>query len=165
MNIGGAQIDLSGLIGVLVSIVTALLGWLAVKVKGAAQASTDKSKTEQAGLKVAALVTAMAGKAWDTLAPKLQAALADGTISPEERSAIEAQVKLLVADFTSEDDLKALADALGLPLPGLIAKIASMLIGIFTSAHDPAINTVSAKAYPVAPMEKPISMVDLAPNP
>jgi hypothetical protein len=91
----------------------------------------------------------MAGRAWDRLSPQIQVALSDGTISPAERLEIEATVKALVAEFTSSDDLAALASALGLPLPGLIAKIASMLIGMFTSAHDVTNTATSSLQYPL----------------
>lgn len=142
--------DLTPLIGALISLVALAIGWLTKRAAAAAAASTATSKAQLAGIKLAAIGAAMLGKAWDTLSPRLQVALADGTISAQERAEIETAVKGLLADFTSEDELKGITEALGLPLPGVVAKIASYLIGQFTAAHDPTIPTASAKAYPVA---------------
>lgn len=149
MDIAGTHIDLSGIVGVVLSLVAALIGLAASKVRAASEASAAKSKTESAMLKVAALATSLAGRAWDKLSPQLQLALADGAISATERADIERSVKELLADFTSSDDLEKLAVALGLPMPLLIGKIASMLIGMFTSAHDVTNTATSALQYPL----------------
>jgi hypothetical protein len=143
-------IDLTPLLGGLLSIISALIGWALLKVKNAAQAAETTSKTQATMLKLAALVTAMLGRAWDRLSPTIQAAIADGEVTAEERAQLEAEVRLLVSEFATQDDLKAMATILGLPLPGLIAKIASMMLDTFTKAHDPANSTVSSLAFPVA---------------
>ena len=101
-----------------------------------------------AGLKLAAIGASLLQKGWDHIGPEVQTALADGTISAEERAAIEASVKELLADATDEATLKEIGDALGLPLAGVVAKVASWLIGKWTQAHDPTITTVSANQFP-----------------
>lgn len=143
-------VDLTPLLGGLLSIISALIGWALLKVKNAAAAAEQTNKTQATLLKLASLVTAMTGRAWDRLAPKVQAIIADGQVTAEERVALEAEVRLLVAEFATEDDLKQMATILGLPLPGLIAKIATMMLDTFTKAHDPNNQTVSALAFPVA---------------
>ena len=143
-------IDLSGLLGTLASILTALLGWVAISIKKKQEASAQQSKAETALLKLAAIATSMAGKAWDTLSPDIQAALADGKMTAEERAHIEAHIGELLKDFASSDDLKLIAEALGIPLPGLVAKIAAMLIEKFAFAHDPSTPSQSKLAFPVA---------------
>ena len=143
-------IDLTSILGLLATIVTGLLGWLANSIKKKQEASAAQSKAEVALLKLAAIATGMAGRAWDTLAPEVQKALADGKMTSDERAVIEAKVQELLKDFASADDLKAIADALGIPLPGLVAKIAAMLIEKFAFAHDPTTPTQSRLAFPVA---------------
>ena len=142
-------IDIGPILAALASLVTVAITWAAKKVAAKAAADTAKTKTETAALKLAALATSLAGRAWDKLSVPVQKALADGTISADERAEIEAVVAALVKDFTSEDDLNALADALGRPLPGLIAKLAALILGIFARAHDPDIKTESSLAFPV----------------
>ena len=101
-------------------------------------------------VKLGAIAVALAGRAWDRLSPMVQAALADGRMTQEERTAIEEAVRELVKDFASADDLTKIAEAVGLPLPGLLAKLAAMVIERFAFAHDPDIATASALVYPVA---------------
>jgi hypothetical protein len=147
MTIGGTSFDISPLIAGLVALFGAALTWLSNRVK---QAQVAAAATAGAELKVAALVTSIAGKAWDTLSPELQKILADGKVSAEERAELEAVALKLAREATSEDNLADLARAFSLPLPGLIAKIASMLLDVFTKAHDATNQSVSALAFPVA---------------
>lgn len=142
-------IDLSSILAGLASLVTILIGWAVSSLRKKADADTVKSKAETALLKIAAIAASMAQRAWTTLSPKVQLALADGKMSVEERAEIEAAVQVLLKDFTSDDDLKALAEALGLPLPGVIAKITSLIISSFAFAHDPTNPTQSRLAFPV----------------
>jgi len=132
---------------VLGAVASIVVPWLLSKWQTSQSANANANT---ALVKLGAIALGMAGRAWDKLAPQVQAALADGTISADERAAIEASVKELLKDFTSEDDLKAIGEALGLPLAGIIAKIASMLIEKFAIAHDPTNPAVSALAYPVS---------------
>jgi hypothetical protein len=142
-------IDLSAVITGLMTIVTALIGWVAVFVKRKQEAATAESKATQAWLKLAEVVTAIAGKGWDRLGPELQTALADGKIDAAERTKIEEVAKALLDEVTDAGTLEVLAKAVGLPVPGIVAWIASKLIDLWTQAHDPDIPTVSSKAYPV----------------
>lgn len=143
-------VDLSGLLGTLASILTALLGWVAVSIKKKQAAAAEQSKAETSLLKLAAIAAGLAGKAWDTLSPDIQAALADGKMTPEERLHIEAHVGDLLKEFADGDELKQIAEALGLPLPGLVAKIAAMLIEKFAFAHDPTTPAQSKLEFPVS---------------
>ena len=151
-------IDLTPLIGVVFSILSALGGWVLLKIKNAQAAAEQTNKTQATLLKLAALVTTMLGRAWDRLSPQVQAAIADGKITAEERAALEKEIGSLALEFVSQDDLTAMATILGLPFPGLIAKLASMVLDTFTKAHDPSNPTVSALAFPVSPGDAP-SMV------
>lgn len=142
-------IDLSGVLGGLASLLGLLIAWAVNSLRKKADADTKRSKAETALLKVAAIASAMAQRAWTTLSPQLQAALADGKMSAEERAEIEKSVQVLIKDFTSDDDLKQIAEALGLPLPGVIAKIASLIISTFAFAHDTTNPSQSRLAFPV----------------
>lgn len=142
--------DLTPLLGALVTILGSLLSWAAVKVGKAADAAKQEKSAQAALLRVAALASTLVGRAWDTLAPQVQAAIADGKVTAEERAALERAIRGLVGQFVTEDELAALAKALGLPLPGLVAKLASMVLDTFTKAHDPDVPTESALAFPVS---------------
>lgn len=143
-------IDLSGLLTPLLGIITALLGWALNSLRRKQEAQTQQSKAETALLKLGVIAMGMAGRAWDTLSPKIQLALADGKMSAEERAEIEKAVQELLKDFASADDLANIASALGLPLPGIISKIAAMVIEKFAFAHDATNPTASALSFPVA---------------
>jgi hypothetical protein len=153
MDVTKYGIDMGTVLKLVASIVTALLGLLAAKMQrskaDADAAAADKSRADLALLRLGTIGVAMLGRAWDRLSPLVQAALADGKITAEERAAIEAAVKGLLSEFTSEDELAEIGRALGLPMAGIIAKIASFLIDRWTQAHDPTVPTVSAKAFPV----------------
>jgi hypothetical protein len=142
--------DMTLILPALGSILVALLGYLTTWLKRKAEAETNASKAQTALLKLGNIAVAMAGRAWDALGPIVQQSLADGKMTAEERSQIEAKVEALLKDFASADDLADIASALGLPLPGLIAKIAAMIIEKFAFAHDPANITQSKLAFPVA---------------
>jgi len=139
---------LISLLPYLMPVVTGLLAWVANSISKRNAAAAQESKAVVAGLKLAAIGASLLQKGWDHIGPEVQTALADGTISAEERAAIEASVKELLADATDEATLKEIGDALGLPLAGVVAKVASWLIGKWTQAHDPAITTVSANQFP-----------------
>ena len=142
-------IDLTQILALLATVVTGLLGWLANSIKKKQEASAAQSKAETALLKLAAIAAGMAGRAWSNLSPVVQKAMADGKLDAPERAEIEAKVQELLKDFASADDLKLIADALGIPLPGLVAKIAAMLIEKFAFAHDPTTPNQSRLAFPV----------------
>lgn len=109
-----------------------------------------KMKADSAWTKLANIGVALAGKAWDRLGPTVQAALADGKITAEERAAIEQAAVDLLDEVTDKKTLEEIASAVGLPLPGIIAWLASGFIDTWTKAHDPANTDVSVKAFPVA---------------
>ena len=146
-------IDLTSILTALAGIVTALLGRAANSIRKRQEAQAEASKAEKALIQLGVIAVGMAGRAWDKLSPEIQKAFADGKMSPEERAGIEALVGELLKDFASSDDLESIAKTLGLPLPGIIAKIAAMLIERFAFAHDPANPGVSRLAYPVAQPE------------
>lgn len=143
-------IDLTPLITLAISLLSTLLGWAGLKVGRAADAAKAEKTAQAALLRIGVLATTILGRAWDTLAPQVQAAIADGKVTAEERAALERAVRSLVGQFVGEDELEQLARAIGLPLPGLIAKLASMVLDQFTKAHDPDVPTESALAFPVA---------------
>lgn len=147
-------IDLTPIIGAVISGIGLALTWLIHKMQAsraaADAAAATTSSAQFALIRVGELGVLMLGRTWDALSPKMQVMLADGKITAEERAEIEAILRDLLDEFTSEDELEKLARALGLPLAGVIAKIASFVIEKFTAAHDPTIPTVSANAYPVS---------------
>jgi hypothetical protein len=134
------------------TILTGLLAWAASSIAKKNAASAQESKVLVAGLKLAAIVTALLQKGWEHIGPEVQTALADGKLDAAERAAIESSVQELLKDATDEATLKEIGDALGLPLAGIVAKIASHLIEKWTSAHDPSITTASANAFPTPAM-------------
>ena len=144
-------IDLSGILGAVASIVTALLGWVLVSIRRKQEASAAQTKAETALLRLAEVIVTLAGKAWGELSPRVQAALAnDGKIDAAERAEIEIIVAKLVTEFTDSKVLGDIASALGLPMPGLIARIAAGIIDMVTKAHDPGItNSMAPAAFPV----------------
>ena len=144
-----SSMNWSPILGLLVTLVTGLLTWLANSIKNHNAAATEASKAQTAALKLAAIGTALLQKAWGSLSPVLQQSLADGKLTGEERAALEVQVQALLKEVTDEDTLKEIGEALGLPLAGIIAKLASYLIGVWTEAHDTAVPTSSAKTFPI----------------
>jgi len=157
MTIGGATIDLGPILGLLATIITGLLGWLATGIKSRQAAQTAQDKATTALLKLAAIAASLLSKGWGQLSPVLQQAFADGSFSDADRAAVEAAVQKLLKDVTDEATLAEIGSALGLPLPGIIAKIAASLIERWTQAHDPVITTVSANTFPVAGASVPDS--------
>ena len=141
--------DWTPILGVLATLIGGLLTWLANSIKKKNEAATAQSNAETALLKLAAIATGMAGRAWASLSPVIQASMADGKLEASERAVIEAKVQELLKDFASADDLALIASALGIPLPGLVAKIAAMLIEKFAFAHDATTPQQSRLAFPV----------------
>lgn len=144
-----SNMDWSPVLALLGTIITGLLGWLAKWIAAKNKADEAKSKAESALFKLAAIGSSLLQKGWTTIGPDLQAALADGKITAEERALIEVKVAALLKDATDADTLKEIADALGLPLAGVVAKIAATLIETWTRAHDPAVPAESKLTYPV----------------
>jgi hypothetical protein len=145
------------LVPTLGTILTALLALVLNAIRKKQEADANASKSQIALLKLGEIVATLAGKAWNELSPKIQAALAnDGKIDAAERAEIEVVVASLVKDFTDAASLTEIAKALGLPLPGLIARIAAGIIDIVTKAHDPDIkDSASPAAFPVQDFNGP----------
>jgi len=143
---------LVSMIPYIVPVVTGLLAWVANSIAKRNSAAAAESKALTAGLKLAAIGAALLQKGWTHIGPEVQTALADGKIDESERATIEASIRELLKDVTDEATLKEISDALGLPLPGVIAKIASYLIEKWTQAHDPVVVTASANTYPTPTM-------------
>jgi hypothetical protein len=148
-------LDLGPILQAVLGLVAMLIGWVGTKVAARQTADAKKTRAETALLQLAQLVTMLAGKAWDRLSPKVQAALADGRVTPEERAGIEAEVKAILAEggeqLTSADELGKIASALGLPMAGLIARIAAGIIDMVTRSHDPDLveDSAAPTAFPV----------------
>jgi hypothetical protein len=153
-----SSIDLTAILKIAAGLVVGVLGWVATKAQQAkARAEAENANAARFALALARLGvigSAMLGRAWDKLSPVLQNSLADGKLTAIERLEIEKMVGELVKDFTSADDLEDIAEALNLPLAGVIAKIASFLIERFAAAHDPDILAVSSGAYPVTDTDR-----------
>jgi hypothetical protein len=158
-----SSIDWSPILGLLVTLVGGLLTYLANSIKNRNAAATAQSKAEAAALKLAAIGASLLQKAWNDLGPKIQAALVDGSMTADERASIEDSVKAMLKDVTDEATLKEIGDALGLPLPGIIAKIAASLIATWTQAHDPLVTSQSKLTYPVS-TEKDLAGPDYQPG-
>lgn len=150
-----SNIDLSPIIGAVVTNILLPLillagTWLSAKA-GSYFSSKDKlTKAEAAQQKILLLVQSMAGRAWVKLTPTLQRVFADGRVSLEERRELEATIRSLLVDFTSQDDLESLAKALNVPFAGLISMIAEKVLRIFIAAHDPDDET-STQPFQFAP--------------
>lgn len=125
----------------LAGLVVAGLGWLTLTVK-------NKMNAQSAWAKLAEIAVALAGRAWDRLGPVVQTALVDGKITADERAQIEATAKAVLAEVADEKTLEDVAKAVGLPVPGIIAWLASQFIDRWVAAHDVARTDVSAGAYP-----------------
>ena len=143
--------DLTPIISGLVVVVGALFTWLARKVAASQDASAEKSRAETAGLRLAAIGLAMVGDLWNELSREFQLRIADGKIDADDREAFRTLIASRIETYTSAEELKKIAEALGLPLPGIIARVAEYVIDRLTKAHDPLTPEVSAKAYPVDP--------------
>jgi hypothetical protein len=133
------------------TLVVAGLGWLTLTVQ-------KKFKADSAWAKLANIAIALAGKAWERVGPEVQKALADGKITAEERAAIEAAVMQVVEEATDKATLEQIGAAVGLPMPGIIAWIASYFIDKWTAAHDPSNTSVSKLAFPVTASESELSV-------
>lgn len=141
--------DLTPLISGLVVIIGGLLAWLGRKVAAASSASEQLSKAQRAQLQLAGIGLAMVGDLWNELSVEFQLRIADGKIDADDRAAFKRIVEAKLEKYSSAEQMKGIAEALGLPLPGVIAKIVEYIIDRLTKAHDPRIAEVSAKAYPI----------------
>lgn len=141
--------DLTPLIAGLVAVVGGLLAWVGRRISSAQQASAELSRAETAGLRLAAIGLAMVGDLWDEMSREFQVRIADGKIDADDREAFRRLVAGKIETYTSADELKKIAEALGLPLPGIIARVAEYVIDRLTKAHDPVVLEVSDLAYPV----------------
>jgi hypothetical protein len=135
------------------ALVIAGIGWLTLTVK-------TSISNDNAWKQVAELGASVIGTAWDTIGPQLQAALADGSISAAERAAIEAAVFQTIQKSATQPNFEVLAKKLNIPLAAIVAKLASSFVQTWAAAHDPAVTTASALAFPVAA----VAQSNLAPN-
>lgn len=125
------------------TLVVAGIGYLTTLIQ-------KKMKADSAWTKLANIGVALVGKAWDRLGPEVQAALADGKITAEERTHIEQVAMELLGEVTDDKTVEEIAKAVGLPVPGIVAWLVSGFIDRWVSAHDSNIPEVSPKAFPVA---------------
>jgi hypothetical protein len=114
-------------------------------------AATSADKATKAGAQIATIGLTVAGDVWARIGPQIQASLADGKLDSVERQAILDTVEKVVAELDVSGTISKIAAALGLPLSGVIGTIGEWVIDHFAKAHDAANQTVSSKAYPVAP--------------
>lgn len=124
------------------------IGYLLQRVTAKMAAAKEQ---DAAWTKLANLGLAIAGDTWNAMSAEFQKAIADGKITSEERAALKVIALAQVEKYTSKDELENLARTLGLPLPAIIGWVGEYLIDRFTKAHDPAVSSASAGAYPVAP--------------
>jgi hypothetical protein len=142
--------DITPFIGAFLFAMTALLTYLAKKIGAAQDAVKAESGAKAAAVRLGAIGFAMIGDLWDSLSREFQTRIADGVIDANDRAAFGKIVESKIEKYTSADELKKIAEALSLPLPGIIAKIVEYAIDRLTRAHDPEMTDVSAKAYPVS---------------
>lgn len=141
--------DLTPIIAGLIAVIGAVFAWLSRRIAVSQEAAAERSRAETAGLRLAAIGLAMVGDLWNELSREFQLRIADGKIDADDREAFRQLVASKIETYTSAEELKKIAEALGLPLPGIIARVAEYVIDRLTRAHDPSITDVSAKAYPV----------------
>ena len=137
---------LPGLLSTVGTIVLALFAWLGTKLTNSIN---SKNKAEAAAAKVGQIALAIAGNIWSTLSAEIQTRLADGELSKEDRAALAEIVLAEIKKLDIGDTVEEIAKALGLPLTSVIGTIVEWLVNRYTSAHDAANTSVSAKAYPL----------------
>lgn len=140
---------------ILIPVVLTAGAWLTAKIGQHFGAKASLTKAQQAQQSVFLLVTSMAGRAWSKLEEPVKRIYRDGIVSLDERKELEALINDLVYDFTSKDDLERLAKALNMPLSGLIATIAELVLHRFVAAHDPDDASVPAGQFKIAPDPEP----------
>lgn len=141
--------DLTPIIAGAIAVIGAVFAWLSRRIADSQAAAAERSRAETAALRLGAIGLAMVGDLWNELSREFQLRIADGKIDADDREAFRQLVAGKIEKYTSADELKTIAEALGLPLPGIIARVAEYVIDRLTRAHDPSITDVSAKAYPV----------------
>jgi hypothetical protein len=145
--------DLTPLIGALLLLVSGVITWVGKRISAAQAASAETSRAEKAALQLAEVATMLADRAWVTLAPTVQTIIADGNVTAEERAQLESVLRRILDDSTqtlvSKETLEGIASALGLPFAGLVARLASSILGIFVKAHTPENREVEAGQFPV----------------
>ena len=151
-------IDLTPLLSGLVLVVGYLLQRVTAKMAAAKEQDAAWTKLGNLGL-------AIAGDVWNQMSAEFQAAIADGKITDAERAALKQVAMAQVSKYTTSDELAKIATTLGLPLPTVIGWVGEWLIDRFTKAHDPAVTSVSAAAYPVAPAPTPVAYPDTQAQP
>lgn len=141
--------DITPLVGIAITVITAALGLVAKKIAAWSASSTALTNTQRAQIKLAEIGFSMVGDLWTQFSREFQLRIADGKIDAEDREEFKRLVSENIEKYTSKEELAKIADALGLPLPGIIARVVEYVIDRLTKAHDPSTPEVSAKAYPV----------------
>jgi hypothetical protein len=122
-------IDLTQIIGIVISIIGALL----VKAQAKIAASSAKSA---AWAQLANIGLSMVRDLWDDLSREFQARVADGVIDAADKEEFRRIVSEKVEQYTSRAELSKIASTIGLPMPGLIAWLAEFLIDRLVKAFD-----------------------------
>lgn len=141
--------DLTPILSGLVLVIGAAFAWVSKKIAAANTATAANAGASTALLKLGNIGFSMAGDLWSQFSVEFQKRIADGKIDADDREYFRLMVKQNIEKYTSAEELKKIADALGLPLPGIIARVAEYIIDRLTKAHDPVIEEVSDLAYPV----------------
>jgi hypothetical protein len=128
------------------TLIPTILGWFGAK---ALASSASANKTTQAIAKVAQIGLTIVGDVWNSLSPTLQASFADGQLTTDEREEIIKVVSDKLSALDVGGTVSGIANALGLPLSGVIGTIAEWVINHLAKAHTASDPSVSAKAYPV----------------
>jgi hypothetical protein len=140
-------------LSVLATIITGLLGLVGRRISAANAAAERASKAQAAMVRLAAIGFALVGKLWGRLSREFQLRFADGKIDDADRAAFRDIVEEELEAFTSREELQKIAEAAGLPLPGIVAWVAEYAIDRLTKAHDPRASDVSAGTFAVKPGE------------
>lgn len=133
----------------LTPILTGLVLVIGLLIQKAIAAVGQAKETDNTLKKLEVLGLAIAGDVWNAMSFEFQAAIADGSISAEERAKLKVLVQVQIEKYTSSEELSKVAKTLGLPVPSVIGWVGEWLIDRFTKAHDQANSEVSSSAYPL----------------
>jgi hypothetical protein len=131
--------------------VIAIVGMLLTKAQ---QKLADSKAQESAYARLGVIGLAMLADLWDELSREFQLAIADGNITADERAVLRKVIEAKIEKYSSRGELQKLAEALKLPIPGIIAWFAEYAIDRLTAAHNPANSRVSEAAYPIKEVEE-----------
>lgn len=124
-----------------------VITWAAAKL---AASATSKNKAVAAAANIGNVGLSIANSIWTKVAPEVQAALADGVLTADERAHLISLVTVEVTGIDVNGTVSKIASDLGLPLSGVIGTIAEWVINHYAQAHDQNNPNVSDMSFPVA---------------